>query len=342
MPRLFLSAWTRLARFEAVRFKGTVSSPAARLRRTLASHRAKRPPRGLSPGKGTLFLGTVASADSWQPPNPRGAGGYPARSGSPVLRAVVWALILATPIVGYLNKDVILKTAHHTMNKYLGPTAMETLIALVVKSPQHTDAAPPPVPRAAQILAVAPAPFAPPSFAPQTSAMTPSVLSGQTAPMPGMATPAARTAAIPPAVQAHGTPMPSVQTPTARANGTEVVALRANDGHFYINAVTNGARVPMMFDTGATDVALRPEDAARMGIDVDGLNYSGRASTANGVSRYAPVVIESLTVGDITVRNVPASVHRPGALSMNLLGQSFMTRLAGYNVEGNKLNLHGR
>ena len=321
---------------------------AARHGNARPSRRSQGPSRGLAPGKAGLWLGTVASMETWQPPETPRAGGYDPRSRSPVLRSMVWALILAAPVVGYLNKDMQLATANRAMNRYLGPAAIANIQGFLVKSPQRTAGlavAPPVAPPVARTPPAAPVPV---------SATMPGPVSGMGArppaftPMPAASpvlvpppAPVARTVSAP-AAQGHGTPMPSVQTPRMRADSNELVAVRAGDGHFYFNAMTNGARVPMMFDTGATDVALRPEDAARMGIDVDRLNYSGRASTANGISRYAPIVLESLTVGGITVRDVPASVHRPGALSMNLLGQSFMTRLAGYNVEGDKLILRGR
>ena len=332
MLRPPLPSSTRPARFALASLFSAARHGNARLSRW-----SQGPSRGLAPGKAGLWLGTVASMDTWQPPETPRAGGYDPRSRSPVLRSMVWALILAAPIVGYLNKDMLLATANQAMNRYLGPAAIADIQGILVKSPQQTAGAVPfPVART------------PPPAPVPVSATMPGPVSGMGAQAPAFApmpapvlAPATRTVSAP-AAQSHGTPMPSVQTPRMRADSNELVAVRAGDGHFYVNAMTNGARVPMMFDTGATDVALRPEDAARMGIDVDRLNYSGRASTANGISRYAPIVLESLTVGGITVRDVPASVHRPGALSMNLLGQSFMTRLAGYNVEGDRLILRGR
>ena len=44
----------------------------------------------------------------------------------------------------------------------------------------------------------------------------------------------------------------------------------------------------------------------------------------------------------ITERNVNAMVARPGALSGNLLGQTFLDRLARYEVRGDKLILTGQ
>jgi clan AA aspartic protease (TIGR02281 family) len=143
-------------------------------------------------------------------------------------------------------------------------------------------------------------------------------------------------------------PMPNVQRPTGVSTGieaggsNEAIARRGNDGSFAFDAVVNGGHVRMLFDTGATVVGLRAEDAERLGIDVDNLNYSAKIKTANGTAEVAPVMIDSMIIGNITLRKVSGFVARQGALPQNLLGQTFLTRLAGFNVENNLLILRGR
>jgi len=136
-------------------------------------------------------------------------------------------------------------------------------------------------------------------------------------------------------------PLPVVITPGMRAPDNQAVARRGGGGHFFFDTTVNGVHVPMMFDTGASQVNLRAEDAARLGIDVSALRYSGSARTANGTADVAPTIIATLTVGTITRRNVPALVGRPGKLDVNLLGQSFLARVAGYRLDGDKLVLTG-
>jgi clan AA aspartic protease (TIGR02281 family) len=145
-----------------------------------------------------------------------------------------------------------------------------------------------------------------------------------------------------PAVQRPSELSSSTQSPTATAGRNEAVAERGRDGHFQFDAIVNGMHVPMLFDTGASVVALRAEDAARLGISLAKLNYSLKAKTANGSADVAPVIIDTITVGNITLRQVQGFVGRPGALHENLLGQAFLARLAGYNVERNQLVLKGR
>jgi clan AA aspartic protease (TIGR02281 family) len=159
-----------------------------------------------------------------------------------------------------------------------------------------------------------------------------------TAPLPSAPLPTVRTGVIAPLPMLQ---MPVVQMPSTQSSGNEAVASRSSNGAFAFDTTVNGVQLPMVFDTGATYVSLRAEDAVRLGFDLDTLEYSGRTATANGTTAVAPIVIEALTIGGITVRHVPALVARRGALSVNLLGQSFMVRLAGYNVEGNRLILRG-
>jgi aspartyl protease family protein len=122
----------------------------------------------------------------------------------------------------------------------------------------------------------------------------------------------------------------------------EVVAARRMDGSFLVRGEVNGRETRFIFDTGASTVVLRAENAASLGFNPETLNYSIPVSTANGAALAAPVVIESLTVGTITERNVRALVARSGVLHANLLGMTFLERLGSYEVRGNRLILRGK
>ena len=67
-------------------------------------------------------------------------------------------------------------------------------------------------------------------------------------------------------------------------------------GQFAIDATVNGVAVHFLMDTGASGIALSRRDAGRLGIDPRDLRYSGIFSTANGMTRAAPVfVMRSVT-----------------------------------------------
>lgn len=110
-------------------------------------------------------------------------------------------------------------------------------------------------------------------------------------------------------------------------------------GHFVFGAAVNDRAASFMADTGATLVVLTYEDAARLGLSPQSLDFSGRVETANGVSRVAPVTLDRVRVEDITVRDVSALVAESGALGTNLLGMSFLGRLKSFQMQGSELIL---
>ena len=135
--------------------------------------------------------------------------------------------------------------------------------------------------------------------------------------------------------------LPDGPTPLPRvwAGGAEASAGRASNGHFVFDAMVNGHPASMLFDTGASVVTLRAEEAARLGIVVDRLRFSVKVSTANGTGLVAATTIDTLTVGTITQHHVPAFVASPGTLRENLLGQSFLKNLKQVKVENNHVIL---
>jgi aspartyl protease family protein len=122
----------------------------------------------------------------------------------------------------------------------------------------------------------------------------------------------------------------------------EVVAARKTDGSFLVQGRVNNHDTTFIFDTGASTVVLRAEQAKALGFKPEHLDYSIPVSTANGSALAAPVVIESLSVGPITERNVRALIAREGVLHANLLGMTFLERLGSYEVRGNRLILRAK
>lgn len=125
----------------------------------------------------------------------------------------------------------------------------------------------------------------------------------------------------------------------AGGDGERVVISRVAGGHFGVYVLVNNARVPMMVDTGASVVTLTAEDASAAGLRLRELNFSVPVSTANGVSRAAPVILDSLEVGSIERRRVPALVAQPGLLESSLLGMSFLDTLEGFAISGDRMVL---
>jgi aspartyl protease family protein len=111
------------------------------------------------------------------------------------------------------------------------------------------------------------------------------------------------------------------------------------DGHFRVDARADGGHLDFLVDTGASMVVLREGDAARIGIRPMRSDYTAVVSTANGKLNAAPAQIGRIEIGDITVFDVPALVLPDEALSQNLLGVSFLSRLRRYQFADGRMVL---
>jgi aspartyl protease family protein len=108
------------------------------------------------------------------------------------------------------------------------------------------------------------------------------------------------------------------------SSGREIVLTAGPGGHFISAGSINGRSTRFMVDTGATQVSLSRDEAARLGIDLRGAR-SGLASTANGTVPVLGVTLTSVRLGDVAVANVEATVL-PLPMPYVLLGNSFLTR----------------
>ncbi len=125
------------------------------------------------------------------------------------------------------------------------------------------------------------------------------------------------------------------------SHGRRVEVVRGHGGDFAVGAHINGARVPMVLDTGASSVVLTQEAAKAAGLPLEVLVYNINVDTANGRTRAAPVTLDRLAVGGLTERAVPALVAQPGQLKNNLLGMTFLNRLESWEVRGDRLRMRG-
>ena len=121
--------------------------------------------------------------------------------------------------------------------------------------------------------------------------------------------------------------------------GADVITLRrATDGHFYASANIDGQDIEFIVDTGASNIVITRRDARRLGIDPDSLVYVGRAYTANGPVRTAPIRLKTLRFGPFTDRNVRAWVT-DGQMEVSLLGMDYLRRFSEVTIRGEQLIL---
>ena len=124
-------------------------------------------------------------------------------------------------------------------------------------------------------------------------------------------------------------------TTTATADrGSDL--LRAPDGLFYVTGTVNGVPVRFLVDTGASTVVLTSADAMRAGVVPGSTDYEATADTANGRARMAWVGIDSLQVAGTNMRTVSAAVV-PDGLTVSLLGQNWLSRLASMTITGDRM-----
>ena len=55
------------------------------------------------------------------------------------------------------------------------------------------------------------------------------------------------------------------------------------------------------------------------------------------MARVAPVTLDRVSIGDITVRNVPAAVTERGRMRTSLLGMSFLRKLSRFDMRSGRL-----
>ncbi len=117
-----------------------------------------------------------------------------------------------------------------------------------------------------------------------------------------------------------------LETTSMMVAGSATSINKSADGHFWAEARVNSGSVLFLVDTGASVVALTPSDAQKAGFDLRNLEYTAPIDTAAGRILAAPLKLDLVSVGNVTVRNVRAVVIREG-LPQSLLGMSYLGEL---------------
>ncbi len=113
---------------------------------------------------------------------------------------------------------------------------------------------------------------------------------------------------------------------------------KRSDGHFYVDAWVNNDPVSFMVDTGASTVILTRETASYLGFDFWDEDFDGLVKTAAGEVRAARITLDEINIGDeVIAYGVPAIVLMEGTI--DLLGMSFLSRISGYEVNGDEMYL---
>jgi aspartyl protease family protein len=114
--------------------------------------------------------------------------------------------------------------------------------------------------------------------------------------------------------------------PSSGGNAGNTLKLSADtSGHFWTMGQINGRSVRFLIDTGATSVALPANAARSMGIDFT-KGQRGFSKTAGGVVAIWRISLDAVTIGEMTLYGIEASVFE-SELDVALLGMSFLNRV---------------
>ena len=125
----------------------------------------------------------------------------------------------------------------------------------------------------------------------------------------------------------------------APAGGRTLSIPRDSRGHFQTDARIDGQRIDFMVDTGASVVALNEKSAARFGLRPSRSDYNATVTTANGTIKAARARLAMIELDGLIVRDVDALVLPDEALSENLLGLSFLSRLKRFEYANGQMVL---
>ena len=121
------------------------------------------------------------------------------------------------------------------------------------------------------------------------------------------------------------------------SSGRSLMVDAGRDGHFAVQSQVNGVFTDFMsIPAPRWWCCARPTPPMPACVRCRP-TIPPTVSTANGKVKAAPVKIDRIEVGGITVYDVPAMVLPDDILDKNLLGMAFLSRLKRYEVAGGRL-----
>ena len=111
-----------------------------------------------------------------------------------------------------------------------------------------------------------------------------------------------------------------------RESGKAIISMTPH-GQYLTAGSINSLPVTFLVDTGATSIAMSKAVAKRLGIDFRVTGTKGATHTAGGVVKSWVVKLKTVKVGDISARNVRATVLDGSNMNEVLLGMTFLSRV---------------
>jgi len=118
-----------------------------------------------------------------------------------------------------------------------------------------------------------------------------------------------------------------ITSPYKQRESTSVIIARGANGMYSTVGSINGLTVSFLVDTGATTIAMNSGHARRLAIDYRVVGEPTVVGTASGITKAYRVTLDTVTVGEITMRNISAVVMDGRFPVQVLLGMSFLGQL---------------
>lgn len=131
---------------------------------------------------------------------------------------------------------------------------------------------------------------------------------------------------------------------TICSDAQKIIQMEKDGGVFKIPCVVNGARMKMVFDTGASTVSLSMSIANFLYendyITKDDIVGKGQSQTADGsIVNHVVINLRDIEIGGLHLKNIEATVI-DGQNAPLLLGQSALKQLGSYTINGSSLVLN--
>jgi aspartyl protease family protein len=115
-----------------------------------------------------------------------------------------------------------------------------------------------------------------------------------------------------------------VAAPYKQRAHSEVTIVRNAAGMYTTVGSINSLPVDFLVDTGASVIAMNAGHARRLGIDFRLSGQPTMVGTASGITQAYRVILDTVSVGEISARQVPAVVIDGAFPVQVLLGMSFL------------------
>ena len=136
-------------------------------------------------------------------------------------------------------------------------------------------------------------------------------------------------------IDKQNNPNQSIKTTLLDGDIKELVLNRNKHGHYVASGTINSVPVTFMLDTGATDVSIPSSIAGKLNLKA---GPSATYQTANGPVRVTLTRLKQISLGDIKLTDVRATINPGFQGNEVLLGMSFLKHLE-FTQRGNQLTL---